>query len=166
MHTTMKVDFYEREWIIFRKCNLCWVYKELNNNNWAKNSHWFMWYLWRCKECRKKLSTTEEERAKFRIRDRNRYYNNPQRRAYMYKLISERRKLKKYDHIHLKTSRHIKKLWLRPDTCQFCGSKNRIVAHHPDYLKPFEIVFCCDICHKKIHSWEITNIESKIINVE
>jgi hypothetical protein len=30
--------------------------------------------------------------------------------------------------------------------------KNRLVAHHPDYLKPLLIWWLCDPCHRKQHA--------------
>lgn len=162
----MKVDFYKEWEKIFRKCSTCWEYKELNNENFPLNWHGFMWFLWRCKICKRKISKTEWAREKARKRDVYRYYNNPQRRQYMYWLISDRRKRKWYDHIHLKTARHIKKLWCRPDICPFCWKfHERIIAHHPDYSKRYEVVFCCPPCHSKIHNWDIEINESMIKNI-
>ena len=40
---------------------------------------------------------------------------------------------------------------VRPTTCPLCGSGNyRIEAHHEDYLKPLEIVWCCGKCHVQL----------------
>lgn len=38
----------------------------------------------------------------------------------------------------------------RPLRCSCCGRKARISAHHDDYDKPFEILWVCSSCHKKI----------------
>lgn len=91
-----------------------------------------------------------------RIRDRERYYNNESRREYIYKTSSERRKRKWYWNIHNKTAKMIRKLWIRPETCPICWYEWRIIAHHPDYNKPNEIVFCCQICHDNIHKEKIS----------
>ena len=41
----------------------------------------------------------------------------------------------------------------RPLTCEICGRTNcRINAHHKDYDLPFDVMWICSSCHKKIHS--------------
>jgi len=38
----------------------------------------------------------------------------------------------------------------KPDTCEVCGAQlgvDNIQAHHDDYDKPFEIIWCCQNCH-------------------
>jgi len=42
----------------------------------------------------------------------------------------------------------------RPSHCSICGNGGRINAHHLDYDKPFEVVWCCSSCHKRIHLGE------------
>lgn len=62
----------------------------------------------------------------------------------------------------------IKKLWIRPSSCPICWKADKIVAHHPDYNKREEVIFCCECCHQRIHAWwfspeiEITNIKDII----
>ena len=40
----------------------------------------------------------------------------------------------------------------KPDLCQVCGKKpdKRIEAHHEDYSKPLDIVWCCSKCHDEL----------------
>lgn len=35
--------------------------------------------------------------------------------------------------------------------CQRCGRKAWLVGHHRDYLKPLEVEWICQICHRKEH---------------
>lgn len=42
----------------------------------------------------------------------------------------------------------------RPKYCSVCGGDGRINAHHPDYNKPFEVIWCCSSCHKRTHLGE------------
>ncbi len=40
---------------------------------------------------------------------------------------------------------------IRPDKCEACNRKRKVVAHHPDYLKPLEVEWVCRKCHCQIH---------------
>ena len=165
MHTAMANLNYQKDWKTFLKCKECWEFKELCKDNWYSIKWGFLWVLSRCKDCIKKWRKSEYERVMARKRDNDRYYNNPKRREYIFKSSTERRKRKWYANIHLKTDRLINKLWIRPCVCSICWWGKRVVSHHPDYSKPFEVVFCCDICHSKIHHWEISNIDEYIIDL-
>lgn len=151
----MANDFYKENWRTFLKCKQCKVFKEISKDNRYYHKQWFLWVLWRCKECILAWRKTEHELEMARKRDAFRYHNNTKRRDCIYKSSRERRKRKWYHNIHLKTSRKIKKLWIRPLVCPICWYRWRIISHHPDYSKWYEIVFCCQICHDKIHRWKV-----------
>lgn len=71
------------------------------------------------------------------------------------KILERKKELKKergYSSIHTKTNRAIKKLWIRPKKCPICWRETRIESHHPDYTKWYEVVFCCNSCHQRIHN--------------
>lgn len=68
-----------------------------------------------------------------------------------------------YVSIHNKTDSLIRKLWIRPIICSVCWWKWKIEAHHQDYNKWNEVVFCCQSCHKLIHNWYINNF--KTVNI-
>ena len=40
--------------------------------------------------------------------------------------------------------------------CETCNSDFRVVAHHNDYLKPLDVTWLCEVCHK---AWHIKNGE-------
>lgn len=43
----------------------------------------------------------------------------------------------------------------KPDTCSCCGTKHDwLHAHHPDYSRPFDVVWVCPSCHCAIHREE------------
>ena len=134
-------------------CKVCWIDKEDTRENWYFNK-WKRFWL-KCKQCTLEWRKSEHERAMAREIDRKRYHNNQSRKTYISKNWNERRKRKWYAWIHLRTERRIVKLWIRPDACPICWDKTRIISHHPDYSKPYEIVFCCQICHDKIHKNKI-----------
>ena len=130
-------------------CKVCWIDKVDTIDNWYYHNWKRRWL--KCRECTIEWRKSEHERELARERDRKRYHNNPNRRKYISDMWNKRRKEKWYNWIHLRAARRIAKLWIRPNTCPICWDKTRIVSHHPDYSKPYEIVFCCQICHDKIH---------------
>lgn len=38
-------------------------------------------------------------------------------------------------------------LLLKPLMCEKCMKKSKLEAHHEDYTKPLEIIWCCKSCH-------------------
>lgn len=39
----------------------------------------------------------------------------------------------------------------KPDTCEVCHNPANIIqGHHNDYLKPLDVIWCCQDCHVKI----------------
>ena len=40
---------------------------------------------------------------------------------------------------------------VRPTICQECGQEGRVEAHHPDYSKPFEVLWLCNRDHVAAH---------------
>jgi hypothetical protein len=63
-----------------------------------------------------------------------------------------REKNKRRMEIYRDVERKVNQLWWYPKDCPICWKETTVVWHHPDYNKPFEIVFCCNMCHSKIHS--------------
>ena len=40
----------------------------------------------------------------------------------------------------------------RPDRCEVCRSpSSKVSGHHEDYSKPFDVVWICGSCHRKLH---------------
>lgn len=103
------------------------------------------------------------ESHKLEISDKHKQYNEKYKAIsrMSYKNNADRIKAdtterwKIYRNIQLRVRRRINKLWIRPDTCPICWYKSDIVAHHPDYNKRYEIVFCCKSCHRFIHNGTI-----------
>ena len=151
--------YWENDEILL-KCKECWEFKELNNENWYKHPEWFLWVLWRCKQCILRWRKWEHELEMARVRDRNRYINNKKRRDFIYKSSWNRTKRhmeenQNWQAYHLRAIRLIRKLKIRPTICPICWYEWRIIAHHPDINVRNEIVFCCQICHDKIHKWKM-----------
>lgn len=36
--------------------------------------------------------------------------------------------------------------------CTFCGSKQFLERHHPDYNKPLQVITTCRSCHQRLHN--------------
>ena len=160
MHTTMANQVYEKEWKKFLKCNMCWEIKELSLENRYADFRRRLWVLCPCKECIKAKHRTEEYKVRARIRDKERYQNDPERHRKSNERV--RRAMKKHQERnplwrlnHERTDIIIQRLWIRPKVCPICWREWKIMAHHPDDNLWNEFVFCCQICHNKIHSWEI-----------
>lgn len=64
-----------------------------------------------------------------------------------------------------RTQRLINRLWIRPSTCSICGNGWKIEAHHPDYNKRNEIIFCCVSCHQLIHNGIIPQPKPIILDI-
>jgi len=43
-------------------------------------------------------------------------------------------------------------IMIRPQTCEKCGKKTKIVGHHPDYKKPLDVIWLCNSCHRNLHN--------------
>ncbi len=39
----------------------------------------------------------------------------------------------------------------KPERCSMCNAKTKLMGHHEDYYKPLNVVWACQICHKKLH---------------
>lgn len=66
----------------YLQCKQCLEYKELGNELWYKHNEWYLWVLWRCKDCIKSGRKTDKELRMARVRDKHRYYNKQERRDY------------------------------------------------------------------------------------
>ena len=134
-------------------CKVCWIDKgDTKENRYFHN--WKRRWL-KCRECTMEWRKSEHERGLARIRDRKRYENDTNRREYIFKQNLDRRDKKWYWWAHSKAEYRISKLKLRPNVCPICWYEWRIVSHHPDISIWNKIVFCCQICHDKIHREKI-----------
>jgi hypothetical protein len=42
-------------------------------------------------------------------------------------------------------------LLIKPSGCQICKSKEKLIGHHEDYKKIYDVVWMCHICHARHH---------------
>lgn len=39
---------------------------------------------------------------------------------------------------------------VKPKNCQICKKEKELQAHHADYSKPLDVIFCCGKCHNGV----------------
>jgi len=166
----------EIDWKQYLVCTKCGQLKELSTDNYYKHKDWFMWYCSYCKECRKNVY--EFDKDLIRTRKHNCYIKNRDKRLLYYREYNKRDYVKENHYnntdmhkhsIRIKTQKYIKSLWLRPSKCPICWYEWPIQAHHLNYNKWNEVVFCCQTCHSQIHHWIINcpqPIDLLLINIE
>lgn len=110
-------------------------------------------HLNKCKECTK--SDTRRHRAtsdRPRQYDKERYIKNDDRKKKIADGVKRRNKAEphkckaRYSLTNAVRDGRVKK----PCHCSKCGEKHhRIEGHHPDYSKPFDVIWMCPLCHRR-----------------
>lgn len=103
----------------------------------------------KCRNC-----TLEYQRSPARREyDKKRFKDNPKRREKILAAgpINRKRWPEKYKaHTLVNSAVRCGRL-VRPCACPICGTtERRIEAHHADYSKPLDVVWCCTPCHRKL----------------
>ncbi len=120
-----------------------------------------------CKECYLKHCAIyrDQNRKKYRKKSHLENMNEEQkakRTEYSKEWIAKNReKWNAYFHYHdggkkNKAKHAVVKIRKKkqPEKCSICNIKiepSKIHGHHPNYDKPFDIVWCCSRCHGRIH---------------
>ena len=125
-------------------------------------------YVWPssiCRVCSNKKSREWRQRnlGRARVYDRQRYYENPERRAYnisnartrprhpSYMPLWRAQNPEKYD-AQTKLNNAVRDGRIfKPDTCSRCSEAGRVIGHHHDYSEPFDVVWLCAPCHGLEH---------------
>ena len=116
----------------------------------------------RCKECVKaSVRANRAEKAEYyRAYDRKRYRDDPERAAHCRALgaawlkengrpLRDPKKMAARNAI----SNAIRDGKIERGTeCYFCGSGDRLHAHHEDYDHPLDVRWLCPSCHGKLHA--------------
>ncbi len=130
------------------KCN-----KEKDLNEFYKHNKMCDGHLGKCKEC------TKKDVLKYRVEniDRIREYDR-QRGKLPHRIKKSAEYTRKYRKIY--PLRYAARILLnnsirdgkvkKPKKCSVCNRKTRIYGHHKDYYKPLDVVWVCQICHKKL----------------
>jgi hypothetical protein len=113
-------------------------------------------HLNKCKECTKKYVRDHRMANidKVRAYDRERS-SLPHRRALRQRVVDkyeadfpERKKANTAVGNAIRDGRLVK------GPCAFCGSTERVHAHHHDYAKPLDVTWLCPPCHRRFHALE------------
>ena len=111
-------------------------------------------YLGKCKECAKKDATEHRNKNIKRIREYDRQRGKLPHRILLNKHLTKfyrKHNPEKYAaHTLLAHSIRSGKV-KKPKKCSKCKRKTMIHGHHKDYYKPLEVIWVCQICHKKLH---------------
>jgi hypothetical protein len=111
-------------------------------------------YLGKCKECHKSAMTINRNKNIERIRKYDRERGKLPHRIKRCVEYNRKRRLlypERYE-AHTKVNNAIRDGKLdRPDRCSSCNKKGKVMGHHHDYSKPFEVVWLCQPCHKQLH---------------
>ena len=99
-----------------------------------------------------------ENRDKVRERCKNYYQNNREKLLACHKDYYETRNNELWFNLrtfHTRANKYAKSHNLKPSKCPICWSTEKVELHHPSYDKYenwSKIVFCCSMCHRRIHS--------------
>ena len=189
MSTRRKIQ--EKDWQIYMQCTKCGNFKLATLEFWARNSWCFLGLRSICKECDKKIRETKEykeyhkayrntEKQKARVKEykkrtadtkvweNRRNYSRNRAKEYRKKnkeKIRERNNARREkNNIEKRARNRAKKLELIWKSCPICGRQGKITLHHPDYNKRYEVILCCDCCHKRIHAWR--DVQWELINIK
>lgn len=180
-----KREVCKKDWELHIKCPRCLEFKLASPDFRYRDADDKLWYSSPCKECKKKsIKEYKEHRGwKEKIRAWRIAYENTEKwkiakqkkKAYQKKYreknkekIAEdqRKRIKTGKHgVNTKTVKRLEKIWIRPTVCPICWTEWDIIAHHLDYNKRYEIIFCCKSCHQRIHAWWFSP-EIKIVNLK
>lgn len=112
-------------------------------------------YLNKCKECAiKDVRLRRIEHPEILAEYEKKRLGNDERRAYVRehaKRWQEKYPERKKAHQTLQNALRDKKI-SKPDSCEVCGCKKKLHAHHYDYSKALEVVWVCVKCHRQLHS--------------
>ena len=108
-------------------------------------------HLGKCKECTKNdvRESYALNRAKKSEYEKQRN-QTPERRTKkrQYQVDRRLRNPEKYA-ANAMVARALKSGRLKKGPCVYCGSTNRIQAHHRDYSKPLDVIWVCFVCHRE-----------------
>lgn len=135
-----------------KKCFKCNSTKEISE--FYKHKMMADGHLNKCKDCAKKdVRQHRKENDSVRQYDRDRYKNNPKRRAKSAINVKKwKEKFPERYKAHYLLSNAVRDKRANKMPCVECGSTENIHAHHEDYNKPLEVIWFCAKHHHRHHA--------------
>jgi hypothetical protein len=132
-----------------KRCRECGVEKDLSE--FYIHSEMADGHLNKCKECVKQRVRKFWEKGGGRESDKKRN-QKPERKAWQ-RAQSVKMRIKH------RAKRRVMAAWWTwfkknkgvKDNCEVCRTKENVEAHHPDYNKPYEVMWLCSLHHKEWH---------------
>lgn len=130
-----------------KKCIRCDHLKPIND--YYKHDRMKDGHLGKCKNCCKVESVINREKNLERIQEYDRKRGSRQAPGYLKKYRKDNPEI--YS-AQSKLGNAVRDGKIeKPDVCCECGKVKRLVGHHRDYSKPFEVDWMCQSCHKRWH---------------
>ena len=139
-----------------KKCFKCGKTKELDE--FYKESKMANGHFGKCKECSKKDSTSNRNKNIERFREYDRQRSKLPHR--IEGCVEYARKYRKKHPLRNAVAQLLKRAVRdgkikKPKICSICHEEKRIMGHHEDYYKPLDVIWVCQICHKKLHKYNL-----------
>ena len=137
-----------------KTCFKCGIRK--HRSNFYRHSAMADGLLGKCKDCTKvdvrahRIENSEAVREydRKRSRTRMRLEDRQSRNSAYAKMNPEKRAA------HHALGNAVRDGRVKKRPCAFCGSEDRLDAHHHDYSKPLDVTWLCAGCHRRFHALE------------
>lgn len=132
-----------------KKCRECGESKELKE--YYKHKQMGDGHLNKCKDCVKKRVHAYWDDGRGKVVDKKRQ-KTPARKKWQREYSAKmRKKNRKKIACRGKFWRAYKRGSIKKQPCQWCGSEEKVEAHHYDYDRPYDIAWLCPLHHKSWH---------------
>ena len=111
----------------------------------------YMKYRGYCKECNRSGIAEYIKKHKERYIEHNKRWRKENRERYL-KTMNEGHKAYNYRNPEKITARNVaarNRDKIIGSNCEYCSTANCLEMHHPDYMKPLEVITLCRKCHRK-----------------
>lgn len=132
-----------------KECKKCHIQKNLTE--FYKIQDRWTWNI--CKQCTRDRTHDYWENGRGKEVDKKRA-QKPKRKEWQRKFsASQRIKWKKKREARYKFWNSFKRGRIKKLPCEKCKTEELVEAHHPDYNKPFEVMWLCSLHHKEWHKY-------------